>query len=305
MVNAASLQEVNARLKAQLEEKERLLQSRERRIVTLEELIKQFNRKQFSASSEKLSKDQLDLGLFNEAESTDCDEEAETPSTESEPEDTIEVPAHKRRKKPRVSIPAHIPREEVVYELPLAENVNAIMVDGYGGYGKACQQYGIARLGCSATAPAFLYLLRPRSRRRMPGASSWTPKRCRKKAKPVKRIRDWPLSKSCTPWRGPSTISRPMNATEGDKPKPNRSSISSGLGSKKAYLTCRRKARLARRCITCIVSGIDLCGTWTMVPIRSITIQRRTPSGRLPSAVKTGSSPIAKQELRRAQTCIV
>src|SRR5690625_2881449 len=86
MVNAASLQEENARLKAQLEEKERLLQSRERRIVTLEELIKQFNRKQFSASSEKLSKDQLDLGLFNEAESTDCDEEAETPSTESEPE---------------------------------------------------------------------------------------------------------------------------------------------------------------------------------------------------------------------------
>src|SRR5690554_4119641 len=117
MVNAASLQEENARLKAQLEEKERLLQSRERRIVTLEELIKQFNRKQYSASSEKLSKDQLDLGLFNEAESTQADD------GESASEETVEVPAHTRRKKPRVSIPAHIPREEVLYELPEPERV--------------------------------------------------------------------------------------------------------------------------------------------------------------------------------------
>jgi len=171
MSEAALLEQKVKELEAQLEQKEALLQNRAARIQTLEELIKQFDRKQFSASSEKLSKDQLDLGLFNEAESTDCDEEAETPSTESEPEDTIEVPAHKRRKKPRVSIPAHIPREEVLYELPLAENVNAIMVDGYEGYGKACQQYGIARLGCSATAPALLYLLRPCSRRPMPGAS--------------------------------------------------------------------------------------------------------------------------------------
>src|SRR5690625_6344437 len=93
-------------LHTQLQKKESLLQNRAARIQTLEELIKQFDRKQFSASSENLSKDQLDLGLFNEAESTDCDEEAETPSTESEPEDTIEVPAHKRRKKPRVRIPA-------------------------------------------------------------------------------------------------------------------------------------------------------------------------------------------------------
>lgn len=123
MSEAALLEQKVKELEAQLEQKEALLQNRAARIQTLEELIKQFNRKQFSASSEKLSKDQLDLGLFNEAESTDCDEEAETPSTESEPEDTIEVPAHKRRKKPRVSIPAHIPREEVLYELPLAEQV--------------------------------------------------------------------------------------------------------------------------------------------------------------------------------------
>ncbi|WP_347332999.1 transposase [Marinimicrobium locisalis] len=74
MTDAATLQAENARLQAQLQEKDALLQSRERHIQTLEELIKQFNRKQFSASSEKLSKDQLDLGLFNEAESSDVDE---------------------------------------------------------------------------------------------------------------------------------------------------------------------------------------------------------------------------------------
>src|SRR5690606_35293349 len=123
MENAALLHEENAQLKAQLEEKERLLRSREQRILTLEELIKQFNRKQFSASSEKLSKDQLDLGLFNEAESADVGEGTETESADPAPEDTVEVPAHQRRKKPRVSLPPHLPREEVLYELPEAERV--------------------------------------------------------------------------------------------------------------------------------------------------------------------------------------
>ena len=61
-------------------------------------------------------------------------------------------------------------RQSVPLEL-LDASVSAIMVDGYEAYGKACQQYGIARLGCSATAPALLYLLRPCSRRPMPGAS--------------------------------------------------------------------------------------------------------------------------------------
>ncbi len=85
MKNAATLQEENAQLKAQLEEKNALLQSRERRIQTLEELIKQFNRKQFAPSSEKLTQDQLDLGLFNEAESLDDagDELDAAPDTET------------------------------------------------------------------------------------------------------------------------------------------------------------------------------------------------------------------------------
>ncbi|TVP82681.1 MAG: IS66 family transposase [Puniceicoccaceae bacterium] len=121
MTDAATLQAENARLQAQLQEKDALLQSRERHIQTLEELIKQFNRKQFSPSSEKLSKDQLDLGLFNEAESTAGSEEPDAEA--AAPDDTVEVPAHTRRKKPRVSIPAHIPREEVWYELPESERV--------------------------------------------------------------------------------------------------------------------------------------------------------------------------------------
>src|SRR5690625_7752630 len=124
MSEAALLEQKVKELEAQLEQKEALLQNRAARIQTLEELIKQFDRKQFSASSEKLSKDQLDLGLFNEAESTDCDEEAETSSTESEPEDTNEVPANKRRKKPRVSIPDNIPTAEEMYEQQLEAKEN-------------------------------------------------------------------------------------------------------------------------------------------------------------------------------------
>ncbi|MBU2885501.1 IS66 family transposase [Gilvimarinus agarilyticus] len=121
MSEAAPLEQKIKELEAQLEEKEMLLKSRASRISTLEELIKQFQRKQFSASSEKLSKDQLDLGLFNEAESTELNEASE--SSGAEPEDTIEVPSHTRRKQPQVSLPANLPREEVLYELPETERV--------------------------------------------------------------------------------------------------------------------------------------------------------------------------------------
>jgi transposase len=121
MSEAAPLELKVKELEAQLEEKETLLKSRANRISTLEELIKQFQRKQFAASSEKLSKDQLDLGMFNEAESAENDETSEP--VEAEPEETINVPSHARRKTPRVSIPANIPREEVLYELPPSERV--------------------------------------------------------------------------------------------------------------------------------------------------------------------------------------
>jgi transposase len=118
MSDAAILAQKVQELEEQLQQKEALLEQRSQRIQTLEELIKQFQRKQFSASSEKLSKDQLPLGLFNEAEDVEA-AEAEQPADD----ETVEVPAHTRRKKPRVSIPDTYPREEILYELPEAERV--------------------------------------------------------------------------------------------------------------------------------------------------------------------------------------
>jgi transposase len=118
MSDAANLQRENALLKAQLAAQNALLEQRSQRIQTLEELIKQFQRKQFAPSSEKLSQDQLPLGLFNEADDVEA-AEAEQPADD----ETVEVPAHTRRKKPRVSIPEAYPREEILYELPEAERV--------------------------------------------------------------------------------------------------------------------------------------------------------------------------------------
>lgn len=123
MSEAALLEQKVQQLEAHLHEQEALLQSRAERIRTLEELIKQLNRRQFAPSTEKLSKDQLRLDLFNEAESTEDPQSSEADSSERESEETIDVPAHQRRKKPRVSLPPHLPREEVLYELPASERV--------------------------------------------------------------------------------------------------------------------------------------------------------------------------------------
>ena len=90
------------------------------KVASLEEQIDyyknaflQLHKKQFSASSEKLSVDQL--GLFNEAEAIEeegcCEEE------------TVAVQPHTRQKKPRVSIPADLPREDIIHDLPEEEKV--------------------------------------------------------------------------------------------------------------------------------------------------------------------------------------
>lgn len=110
MNDAALLQQENALLKQQLCEKNNY-------IIRLEELIKQFKRKQFSPSSEKVSPDQL--ALFNEAESIEFNAE----SAEQQTDDEAEVKAPPRKKKPRVSIPADWPREEVIYDLPDAKKI--------------------------------------------------------------------------------------------------------------------------------------------------------------------------------------
>ena len=123
MISAASLQQENVILKTQLaeshrvlEEKDKQLDTKNHRIQLLEELIKQFQRKTFSSSSEKISPDQL--RLFNEAEAielNDVDQKVDG--------DAVEIKAHRRIKKPRVSIPDDYPREVIEYDLTDEEKI--------------------------------------------------------------------------------------------------------------------------------------------------------------------------------------
>lgn len=104
MCNAADLLQENAQLKAQLHEKNHYIQQ-------LEEALLQARQRQFGASSEKLSPDQL--GLFNEAEAV-----AEAaPDETADAEESVTVKAHQRRVQ-RVRIPADVPREIIVHDLP-------------------------------------------------------------------------------------------------------------------------------------------------------------------------------------------
>ncbi len=104
MIDVASLQQENADLKALLDDKNSYIQS-------LEDAIRQAQRKQFGASSEKVSADQINL--FNEAE---ADTEAESTDSSTNT-DSIEVKGHTRQSKPRVTIPVEYPREDIIYDL--------------------------------------------------------------------------------------------------------------------------------------------------------------------------------------------
>ena len=90
-------------------------------IKILEDHIKNAHRKNFAASSEKLSPDQL--GLFNEAEETEFTEEKDTQENASEENNSITVDAHQRRKKTQPRIPDDLPREDIMYDLPENEKV--------------------------------------------------------------------------------------------------------------------------------------------------------------------------------------
>lgn len=104
MENATKLSTENQFLKQCIEEKDQ-------RIQLLEEMVKTLRHKQFGASSEKDSADQINL--FNEAE-TEPDELAAA-------NDDIIVPAHHRKKQKRASIPVDIPREDIIHDLPDSE----------------------------------------------------------------------------------------------------------------------------------------------------------------------------------------
>jgi len=101
-----------AALQRQVSEQERLLEARNARIRQLEEIIRTFQRKTFTGTSEQASSAQL--GLFNEAEEAVEDDVQQT---------KVEVPAHTRRRRGRPALPADLPREEIVHDLPEADKV--------------------------------------------------------------------------------------------------------------------------------------------------------------------------------------
>jgi len=94
------------------------LAQKEHRIQNLEELIRYFKHQRFSASSEKISVDQL--GLFNESEEIAQDE---IDNDTLQNEDTVAIKGQQRTKKPRVTIPEHLPREIIDYDLSESEKV--------------------------------------------------------------------------------------------------------------------------------------------------------------------------------------
>jgi len=104
---------LQARLRQQEDElsaKEALLLTRAERIRQLEEIIRTYQRKTFSGTSEQLASNQLDL--FNEAEAIEATEPPE-----------VAVKPHTRQRRGRPALPADLPREEIVHDLPEVDKV--------------------------------------------------------------------------------------------------------------------------------------------------------------------------------------
>lgn len=108
MTDVTQLQQEVVSLREQLAQRDEYLK-------LLQEQLQLLLHKKFSASSEKISPDQL--GLFNEAEQT-----VESLS-EYDDDHTITVNAHQRKRKPRISIPDDFPREDILHDLPEEDKV--------------------------------------------------------------------------------------------------------------------------------------------------------------------------------------
>ena len=113
MKNAATPNPELDNLKHQVKQKDLQIEQKDQRIQLLEEMVKTLRHKQFGASSEKTSVDQINL--FNETEA-ESDEQLVA-------NDDVVVPTHTRKKQKRVSIPVDIPREEIVHDLADSEKV--------------------------------------------------------------------------------------------------------------------------------------------------------------------------------------
>jgi transposase len=110
---AERITDLQARLSQQEDElsaKEALLATRAERIRQLEEIIRTFQRKTYSGTSEQVSAAQL--GLFNEAEEIEAT---------AAPEVSIKPQTRQRRGRP--ALPPELPREEVIHDLPEADKV--------------------------------------------------------------------------------------------------------------------------------------------------------------------------------------
>ena len=94
--------------------REQIAQIRVKNSLLQEHLNLLLNR-QFTASSEKVSSDQL--GLFNEAEELEHEDDINASN------ETVTVNSHERKAKPRVSISPDLPREEVVHDLAESEKI--------------------------------------------------------------------------------------------------------------------------------------------------------------------------------------
>lgn len=90
-----------------------LIAKQSTRIQALEELLIALKQRQFGASSEKVSADQL--ALFNEAEAE--------PEALTDADEAVTIPAHQRRAHKRLSIPAELPREDIIHDLPAEQKI--------------------------------------------------------------------------------------------------------------------------------------------------------------------------------------
>jgi transposase len=113
-ISAPDLPDDIGALKAMIREKVTLLHKQDVRIAALEEQLALLRHKQFAASSEKISVDQLNF--FNEAEVA-----AQAPAVESE----ITVPEHTRKRGGRKPLPEHLPRVRIEYDIDEAEKICA------------------------------------------------------------------------------------------------------------------------------------------------------------------------------------
>ena len=112
MQTRAELEQENARIKAQLAQKNSVIEQLK------EALVLAHNRK-FAAATESLRS--LQSELFNEPE-----HDVDTSSVEegsSDDDDTIAVPAHKRKRGARKSLPEDLPRLEIIHDLSDADKI--------------------------------------------------------------------------------------------------------------------------------------------------------------------------------------